>query len=171
MDLDSLTLSKLQKLNEKDLRKEIVIPFLKEINAQNVYDTHGSTEFGIDIFFQWFDIFNIQRSYGIQLKAEDIRLDTSKPNKTLMTILQQIELAFNRRIPLIVNKTEAKIEAFYLITSGKFTSNAKKYILDNAHKCSSIFFIDGEKLTELIKNKNKLEIKNKYYETPINLSY
>ena len=167
VDLDNINIDKLRKLNEEQLRKNIIIPLLNYIEVQNVVDMHGSREEGIDIYFETFDIFGDKLRWGVQVKTVNLILGSRPSKGNLLTILNQIKMAFSKKIRVNTSDRsgEVYIDGFYIITSGRITDLAIKYINDNRNQYPNIHLIDGCRLMEIIKNKDSL--KQRKVEFPI----
>jgi len=162
-DLNKINIDKLKKLDETQLRRNIIIPLLNYIEAQNVVDMHGSSEEGIDIYFETFDIFGEKLRWGVQVKTVDLILSAQPSNKNIITILNQIQMAFSKRIKIITSDRsgEVYIDGFYVITSGRIKAPAIRYIYNNIYnnrnQHNNIHIIDGNRLIEIIKNKDSLK--------------
>lgn len=158
--LGQITAPRLISLSENQLRKQIIIPLLSEIGAENVKDMHGRNEEGIDVYFEYYDIFNHRRRFGIQLKKGDINLRT-KPNiDAVLTIINQIKLSFSKEIVFIdskMGKTSFIIDGFYVIISGKATGDAIEYILRERKSFPYIQIIEGNGLLEIIQDRKILQ--------------
>ena len=61
--------------NEAIFRKEILIPILRDLGYENVQETHGQYEYGVDILFSNINKFKIMEWNGIVAKTGDINLD------------------------------------------------------------------------------------------------
>ena len=159
IDLENINIDKLKKLDEKQLRKEILIPLLKYIDAQNVIDMHGSEEEGIDIYFETFDIFGNRLRLGMQVKSVDLVYSARPSNGNLLTILNQIKMAFSKKVRIITSDRsgEVYIDGFYIVTCGRITEPAIRYIYENRNQYPNIHIIDGDRLMEIIKNKDLLK--------------
>ena len=159
IDLDNINIDKLKRLDEEQLRKKILIPLLKYIDAQNVIDMHGSGEEGIDIYFETFDIFGNRLRLGMQVKSVDLVYSARPSNRNLLTILHQIKMAFSKKIRVITSDRsgEVYIDGFYIVTCGKITEPAIRYIYENRNQYPNIHIIDGDRLMEIIKNKDLLK--------------
>lgn len=166
VDLDKINIDTLRKLDEPQLRT-VIISLLKYIDAQNITNMHGSKEKGIDVYFETLDIFGNKLRWGIQVKTEDLICSARSSNKNVVTILNQVQMAFSKRIRIMTSDRpgEVYIDGFYIITSGNVTSEAVEYIYDNRNKYPNIHIIDGNSLMEIIKNKDYL--KQRKIEFPI----
>lgn len=161
--INTINIDKLKTLNEDALRKSILLPLFAYIEVQNIIDMHGSSEKGIDIYFETCDAFGHRRRFGVQIKNKDI-VCTSQPNKvSVITIINQIKMAFSRRIKFGTSdkgNDGVHIDGFYIITSGKVSKEAADWIFENRNTYSYIQIVDGSELMEIIKNKDELKRKN-----------
>jgi hypothetical protein len=167
LDLNKINIDRLRMLDEDTLRKNVLIPLLKYIEAQNVTDMHGSNEEGIDIYFEALDIFGNRLRLGIQVKNKNLVYTANSSNENLNTILNQIQMAFSKRIRVMTSDRsgEVYLDGFYVITSGRITQAAIDHIYENKSRYPNIQLINGERLMEIIKNKNLL--KQRKIEIPI----
>lgn len=168
IDFDAIDVSSIN--NENMLRKKILIPLLQEIGAENVQDLHGSNEWGIDIYFEHFDIFSHRRRFGVQAKTLDINF-TSTPDKdrNILVICNQIEMAFSKSIPLPNSKSgkiEVSIDGYYVITTKKVIQTAAEFILKKRSKYPYLNIIDGNELQRILENRKILQ--KKYVLVPQN---
>lgn len=159
IDLDKINIDRLAVLDENTLRKQVIIPLLKYIDVQNVTDMHGVDEEGIDIYFETLDIFGIRLRWGIQVKNEDLVYAAESSNRNLVTILNQIQMAFSKRIRVMTPERSGPsyIDGFYIVTSGKLTGGAMDHIQDNRNKYHNIHIIDGNMLLDIIRNRDSLK--------------
>jgi hypothetical protein len=161
--INTINIDKLKMLDEDVLRKSILLPLLAHIEVQNIIDMHGSSEKGIDIYFETCDAFGHRRRFGVQIKNKDI-VCTSQPNKvSIITIINQIKMTFSRRIKFGTSdkgNDGVHIDGFYVITSGKVIKEAADWIFENRNTYSYIQIVDGGELMEIIKNKDELKRRN-----------
>lgn len=161
--INTINIDKLKTLDENVLRKSVLLPLLTHIEVQNIIDMHDSSEKGIDIYFETCDAFGHRRRFGVQIKNKDI-VCTSQPNKaSIITIINQIKMAFSRRIKFGTSdkgNDGVHIDGFYVITSGKVSKEAADWIFENRNTYSYIQIVDGSELMEIIKNKDELKRKN-----------
>lgn len=161
--IKTINIDKLKALTEDELRKLVLLPLLNYIGVQNVTDMHGSNEKGIDVYFEIYDSFGHKRRFGIQLKNKDI-ICTSTPNKaSIVIIINQIKMAFQKRIKFGTSdkgNDGVHIDGFYVVTSGKVNKEAADWIFENRNTYSYIQIIDGGELMEIIKNRDELKKKN-----------
>jgi len=168
MDLDKISPHKLKTLSEEVLRKDLVIPLLKEIEAQNVTDMHGPSEKGIDVYFETYDIFGHKRRFGMQVKTIDIVQEGQAGKGNIITIMNQIEMAFSNSIVFGTSekgREEVYIDGFYILTSGKVSPNAARYIREKRNKYPYVYIIDGDETLRIIRNRKFL--KRRILEIPI----
>ncbi len=160
INLNSLSINQLRQSGEPELRKSIIIPLLKQIGAENVIDLHGSNEQGIDVYFEWLDIFSHRRRFGIQIKKGDL-VCGSRPdkNRNILTICNQIKMGFLKEVPLSDSRSGrvgVHIDGYYIIISGRANQNAINYIDRERKSFPSIHIIEGEELIRIIKNRKLL---------------
>ena len=162
IDFDSLTIDSLRQLEEPELRKNVVIPLLNDyLCAENVLDLHGNNEYGIDVYFEWYDIFSHSRNFGAQIKKGDLIL-TGRPdkNRNILTICNQIKLAFSKEIKFADSrngKVPKIIDGFYIMISGQTTDHVKDFIYQERKAYPYIHIIDGDELLRIIKNRELLK--------------
>jgi hypothetical protein len=151
VNLNKITEKELEFLPEDVLRKEVVIPLLKKIGCFNVVDLHGTNECGLDIFFEKKDVFRRNKYYGIQCKKGHIKRTTSKNTNSIITICNQINLAFTKQFRNSENN-KIYINGFYLVISGQINELAKEYISITTNKLPYLDYIDGQYLISIIYN-------------------
>lgn len=154
-----ITKESLGKLSENDFRKKVIIPLLKTIGAENVIDMHGRTEEGIDIYFEYPDVFEHKKRFGIQVKKGNLRYESRKRRGNVLTIVNQIKMGFSKEIKCInpeMGKSSFTIDGFYVIISGDTSSEAVDYILRERKSYPYIHIIDGNDLVKIINNKEIL---------------
>jgi len=171
INLDSLTTNQLIQLEEDDLREKVIIPLLKEIGADRVQDMHGDKEKGIDVYFEWWDVFDHRRRFGMQVKATPL-VCTSRPdkNRNILTITNQIQRAFSNVIPLFDSmhgKIHVHIDGFYIVTSKTVTKEAIDYILEERKTYPYIHIIHGDLLMDVIKDIPRLKKRKDIFRTSL----
>jgi len=125
-------------MNEKDFVSKKVIPLLKTLGFEHVRYLHGIDEFGRDIIFYDNDRFGIEKLFCAQVKVGDI----SGGSKSIINeITSQIDDAF--KMPYYDSfRNESKyVSGLYIITSGKYTRNAKEKIKEKV-KGLPTYFLD-----------------------------
>lgn len=159
LNLDTIDYVKLQKLSEKTLRQNVIIPLLDDIEADNVTDMHGSEEEGIDVYFETNDIFGHKRRFGIQIKKGNIICQNSPSPQSVITILNQIEAAFSKENILVDSKQgkiSVHIDGYYIITSGRVNKPAKTRIYQKRKAYPFVHIIQGGELLRIIKDRKFL---------------
>lgn len=148
------TLKDLRKLREKELRDKLVynLLMLTKDYDERVEIWHGSSEYGIDLFFTKKDRFGEIRNFGVQVKAKNITMSEGKKNHDVKIIVGQLLLALSKPV-FPPNKPEdpVKLDGFYVITSGRANRNALDTIGYVSKILRNCYFIDGAKLLEIIR--------------------
>ncbi len=127
-------LEMLQRLNEVQLRKNVMIPLFEKVGKfKDLRDCHGTNEFGIDI--QFYEEIGIGERlyYGVQLKTEDIS-GTSGKKGNIKTIIDQAEEAHNKEFYCVEEKRNRTIDRFHVVTTGNIALKAEKIIRDSLAK-------------------------------------
>ncbi|MBD3340059.1 MAG: hypothetical protein GF353_13175 [Candidatus Lokiarchaeota archaeon] len=158
IDFNLLDVNELRKLSEAELRKLIVIPLLRDyLRAENIIDSCGTNEYGIDVYFEWYDIFSHVRYFGIQIKKGNL-IYRNRPDKdpNIITICNQIKSAFSKEIRFADSnngRVDKNIDGFYIIISGETNDQTKTYIYQERKSYPYIHIIDGNELLKIIKNR------------------
>ncbi len=167
IDLERLTLPELQGLSEQRFRKEVFIPLLGQLQVYDVQDLQGNREFGIDVYFCWYDNFHIRRHFGVQLKVGDITLTAKRdPTTDVAEICRQLKMAFGR--PILVADggiTKTVIDGYYVVTTGNISPNAREYIYEHRTEYPYINFLTGPHLLEIVEKRRSLETIHKALRT------
>lgn len=159
IDLDELNEDSLKGLSENFLRREVIIPLLKEIGIRGIEDVHGVKEHGIDVLFIHHDIFRRTKLFGIQCKKGDIVKTAKEKPASIITITNQIREAFKRSFAVPGDpKYPRYIDGYYVVASGIINSHASEYICDLRHEFPYIDIIDGHSLLRIITNRNWLRL-------------
>ena len=87
-------LDMLRKLNESQLRKEVLVPLFEKMGFKDVIQYHGSVEKGKDIIFYELDKFDEKIYTGVVVKAGDITGSVSSSSGA-MNVLNQIQQTLN----------------------------------------------------------------------------
>jgi|SRR6266550_3888662 len=129
--------------------RELLLPLLREMGFVSVRYSHGKKEYGKDFTFSEATPFANYRRYGLQAKAGDVR---GGVNSEIDELLGQIEDAFSMPYCEIGSKEPRYISTFIIAISGSFTDNAREKIVEKMPKgaIGSVYFLDRERLTELI---------------------
>ena len=156
----------LQKLKENDLRKKIVIPYLK-VFFRDVEDRCGPGEKGKDVTYLvkeegWEK--DIVGAVIIKNKG-DIKMSGGM-NTSLRILHSQIMETYTTRIPFPSDPTRmVHIEKVIVLTSFDINENAKEYIFRNiSSQIHTLSFIPGSKFEGMLQN----FIKGKNYEFDCN---
>ena len=157
--------SKITRLSEDKLRKNILIPLLKALNAYSVEKFHGSSEKGKDVYFAYKDIFGEYKHCCFFIKTGDIK---KSGKNDIRKMKGHIEEAIQRKfISPIDNKSPIYIEEFFFVCSGKINQETRDYIADllRQKQMPSFRIFDIDKLIEIILNlvKDYNSILNKNY--------
>lgn len=166
IDLDKLTIEELEQLEEPQLRKQVVIPLLQQIGADNVTDLHGRDEYGRDVYFEWPDVFSHRRRFGVQVKSKKLCY-TSRPdrNRDIMTITTQIKQAFLEPIYLYGSQhgsVPMYIDGYYVMNSKTVDNRVAKFILEHRKEYPYIKVIDRDPLMKIIKERHRLKERAEY---------
>lgn len=161
IDMDCLTAEQLGRLPEDSLRRDIIIPLLEEIGAENVIDMHGRNEQGIDVYFEWPDVFGHKRKFGIQVKTRKLGF-RSRPDRdaNIQEIMNQIKMAFGKTVVLpdsMHGKIDANIDGFYIVTSNEISQQARNYIYEERKAFPYVHIIDGDLFVRILKERKLLK--------------
>jgi len=137
------------RMTEKEYTDQVIIPLLRHMGFEEVTYNHGVREFGKDIIFVDYDRFLLRKYYAAQVKMGDISGGNSGQ---LGDIIDQTLHAFEINFEDLITKQEAAISDYYIITSGRFTGNAKDILLQHKRlKAYShrVHFYEGHHIDEL----------------------
>lgn len=129
--------------------RELLDPLLRRMGFVFVRYTHGKKEYGKDFTFSELTPFGHHRHYGLQAKAGDV---SGGVNAAIDELLGQIADAFAMPYYELGSKEPRYISTFIIAISGKFTENAREKIVEKMSKglIGSVYFLDRERLTELV---------------------
>jgi len=132
-------------MTEDDIRKKLISK-LKELDSRgqisDIIDNCGTCEYGADLCFKKNDIFGQPRTYGIQLKKDDINAyDVEK-------ILGQLSIAFGHEFPFCSGKQY--LNYMYIVTGGSISPTARDYFKEANVGFRNIFLIDEDILNLFI---------------------
>lgn len=130
------------KSEERRFLDERVVPLLRRLGFNRVVVTHGSDEFGRDVVFTDVDRFGIEKVFAAQVKVGKVS-GAAREN-----VLAQIDDAFKMPWHDERDGTEHYISGFYLVTSGKFTRNAKEKVRQK-FRGRPLWFLDGAAVSAL----------------------
>jgi len=137
---------KIKNLSEDDLRKKVIIPLLSALGCSSIRDNCNPTERGKDILYITRDHFLREKIWGAAVVKKD---DINKAG--LDTVNRQIIEAITKFIDPDDPRNKIQIHELLVITAGKITDEAQKFINDNSGKCfQNIHFVSGDKLDFLI---------------------
>jgi len=159
----------LQKLKENDLRKKIVIPYLK-VCYPNVEDWHGSGEKGKDIIYITFNEAWKRYVVGAVIIKNNGDITMSGGKKTNLRILSsQLFQTLKEPISFPLDpRQKAYIEEITILTSYHINRPARDFIrIDIYPHMPIVYFISGGKFEEII----QLFIKDKNNEFNINYEF
>lgn len=142
-------LQMLQKLDEKTLTKQFLIPLYesKGMNCRNVQYTHKRLEFGKDIIYYKDDEYGRRIYTGVQVKRTKIT------TRHVSTILRQICEAFGEQFNDSSDNKKKNLDKFVVLSSNKIIEEAKQSFSaslrgSNVHK--DVTYIDGNQLVALL---------------------
>ncbi len=149
ISLGGITWKKEYETNEALFCLEVLLPLLRRMKFNSVRYSHGTKEYGKDFTFSELAPFGDLRHYGLQAKAGNI---SGSVNSDIDEIIGQIEDAFSMPYFEVGSKDPRFISVFIIAISGRFTENAKDKIVYKMPKgiIGSVYFLDKEKITELI---------------------
>ncbi len=137
--------------DEKLFCTELLYPLLRKMKFIDVRFSHGTREYGKDFTFSEITKFGNLRHYALQAKAGNIR---GNVNSDIDELIGQLDDAFSMPyFEVSVNETRI-INTFIIAISGNFTENAKEKIAQKIPTTmkGSVYFLDREKILELIEN-------------------
>lgn len=143
----------LQEYDEETLTKEFIMELLEELGYDEIHYAHGPYEEGKDLVFREKNKFGITRWLCAQVKAEKISGDT-RGSEHLYGLENQVIEAFDGTYQSPTHG-KIRIEELYIITSYSFTEKAKDLLKEGfrqRHMMKPLYFIDGEKLLQLLRN-------------------
>jgi len=115
-------------MHEDEYTNNVVIPLLRQLGYSEVTYNHGIDEFGKDVVFADYDRFGNKIYHAAQIKVGDL----SGSNRNQMSdLINHVERAFNVPFEDLVTKAKVKLSHFFVITSGRFTRNAHKLLVEH----------------------------------------
>lgn len=137
--------------DEKLFCAELLYPLLRKMKFVDVRFSHGTREYGKDFTFSEVTKFGNLRHYALQAKAGNIR---GNVNSDIDELIGQLDDAFSMPYFEVSVNENRIINTFIIAISGNFTDNAKEKISEKTPKSlkGSIYFLDREKILELIEN-------------------
>ena len=161
----------LRKLNESQLRKEVLVPLFEKMGFKDVIQYHGSVEKGKDIIFYELDKFDEKIYTGVVVKAGDITGSVSSSSGA-MNVLNQIQQTLNEPYTDIYGLKELKIDRCIVITTGEITPQSIESIkgsLKGFNLDKLLSFFDGSKVVDLLEKHmpdyffNEIECYTRYF--------
>lgn len=139
--------------NEEELTKKLIIPLLQKLGYERIRYFHGNREYGKDLVFSETDRFGNRQFHAAQIKYGDI---TGEAAGVIDKIIGQIEDAFLMPYLEVETQLPRCIATLYICCSGKFSQNAQEKIKEKISKSfiGRLFFIDGQRINEIIKSQN-----------------
>jgi len=142
-------LQMLQKLDEKTLTKQFLIPLYESegMGCRNVRYTHRKLEFGKDIIYYKEDEYGNRIYTGVQVKR--IKITVNK----LDNILRQIYEAFGEPFTDLSDGNKKALDRFVVLTSNEFKEEAKDSFwasLKGAKLDRLVTCIEGNQLVSLL---------------------
>lgn len=141
----------LKKLDEKQLRKEVLIPLFEKMGFRDVIEYHGTIEKGKDIIFNEKDVFGEKVFTGVVVKKGDITGSASSGGA--MVVLNQIEQTFDEAYTDKYSLKEPIIDRCIVVTSGCIRQHAIESIKGRIKRTNLdklVKFFDGSKLVDLL---------------------
>jgi len=140
--------------SEQIVTLKVLIPLLHKLGYRGIRYTHGTNECGLDLVFYDVDRLDIRRYMGAQVKAEKIHKSVGAPvDRNILTILQQIQQAFESTLYILPEKTELELNHIFVISSKSITQPARDYIrkaLMGKVYSQHIDFWDAETIVDII---------------------
>jgi len=154
-ELKGFTWKSKYETNESYFSQDFLLPLLRKLGFDDVHYNHGRKEYGKDFVFAEINKFEFEVYYGVQVKKGDLR---GSVNSQIDEIIGQIEDAFSMPFYTLNSKEPKFISTFVVAISGKYSENAKEKIIRKISNRygkirGSIFFLDKEKLIELMTEK------------------
>ena len=135
---------------ERDFRKEILIPILKDLDYDNIQDIHGQHEYGVDILFSNLNKFGLMEWNGIVAKKGNINIgigtEISQNLKKLINQIYQAKIMNH----LEKNYGNVKLTRVFVATNGKINFHARNILSQKDPLIEgNIFFIDYDTILSL----------------------
>lgn len=140
--------------SEQTVTLKVLVPLFHKLGYQGLRYTHGTNECGLDLLFHDVDKLGIRRYMGAQVKASKIHKSVGgATSKNILTILQQVQQAFESTLFMLPEKTELALDRIFVISSKSVTQPAREYIrkaLMGKVYAQHIEFWDGDTIADLI---------------------
>lgn len=143
-------------LEEKKFTNQLLLPLLRAMGLNDVHYNHGKREFGKDLTFSDVDKFGVRRNYGVQVKAGNL---SGEAQSTFDKIIGQIDDAFDTPYVEVTSREQRYISTLVIAISGRFTDNAKDKIMAKVGRRRTVYFLDIEKIQELLTKYMKKQIR------------
>jgi hypothetical protein len=143
------TKQQIQSMNEKDLRKLVLIPLLRAMKFQGVHEYHGSTEFGKDIVCWNLDELNNRKNLALVVKATPV----SGRSQASGDIENQIRQCFGKSYTDPVTSAEEEIDQCWVVSNKPISHDAIELIkagISHAVHRRNVKFVDIDSLWKLI---------------------
>lgn len=142
-------------MKENKLRKQIKKILENNSTVTRVDDKCSGIEFGVDLFFERKDPFNVIRKYGIQIKTKDIKSTGERESESVKEIIAQLAIAFGHPFP----PDSKNLDAIYIITNKEINPFAQEHIKAARVGFREIYFIDKQHLKPfLIEGEAKINV-------------
>ena len=142
------------KMDEAVLRKQIVIPLLRALGFQDVYEYHGgSGEQGKDIVCWKPDELGVRQNLVIVAKATQMSGKAQVNKGTAAEIQMQIRQCFGESYTDSVSSEQQDVHRVWVVSNKRISKEAINAIrsgVANPTMMNSVSFIDGDQLWELV---------------------
>ncbi|NIM18616.1 MAG: hypothetical protein GTO45_42110 [Candidatus Aminicenantes bacterium] len=144
-------------INESDeemFTLRVLIPLFHKLGYRGILYTHGPKECGLDLVFYEVDLLGVRRYIGAQVKTKKIHKSVGGlTSRNVITVLQQIQQAFESTLYLVSEKKELDIDRIFVISSKSISHFAREYIrksLIGKVYAQHIEFFDAERIVDLM---------------------
>lgn len=148
----------LKKLNEQELRRDVIIPLLSKMGYLSPIEYHGVSERGKDIICYDYNKLNEIDYLSIVAKTTDIKGNIST-DRGLREMIFQVEQSFNNRYDDLYSMKQVFINEVWIITTGKLASGAQESVIDTLRKNNL------DKKVKIIHDDRLVSLIDRYYET------
>lgn len=140
--------------DENQLRVELVIPLLRKVGFENVYDNQGNNECGNDVIIEKKNTLGRTEYIGIILKHGNITKQVNKQNHLIRTIDTQVKEAYQSEITHPKVPKNTYISSAWIMTNGTISNSAESYFENNFKQSQTQYrgleCVASNKLIELI---------------------
>lgn len=144
----------LNNASEQTITLKVLIPLFHKLGYRGIRYTHGTNECGLDLVFYDVDRLGKCRYMGAQVKAGNIHKSVGEhTSKNIITILQQVQQAFESTMYIPSEKKELELDRMFVISSKSITQPAREYIrksLMGKVYSQHIEFWDAEAIVDFI---------------------